>query len=398
MKHFPILLLLISFASVTGLLFTPALPELSRAFQISSSEAQWTMSVFLFGYCLGQLPYGPLANRFGRKPTLYVGIALAFLGSLLAAFSPSLIFLCFARFLQAIGSAVGLKITFTIISDTHSGAKATKMISLLSLAFGITPGLSVALGGLITTIASWQGCFLFLALYSALLGLLSLFLPETLRTAEKKDLRIKTIASGYLRQFKDLFLVQHALIVSLATMMIYIFATLAPFIGINRIGLSPSAFGLWNLLPALGLFCGAFLSQHFANRTAPRKNILSGILTALLGTIVLELFFTRGVLTPWTLFVPQFLIQIGLNLAWTNASSKGLSEARDKSNASAVFQFINIGGPVVGVYLIGRFSPTLDLLLPSAYLIVLVLMTTLWFRLKSNTPKSKCAEINSKID
>ena len=103
-RHLPILLLLISFATVTGILFTPALPQIAQSFGISDGRAQMTMSIFLSGYCLGQLPYGPLANRYGRKKTVYIEIALAALGSFLAYASTTFALLCAARFIQALGA------------------------------------------------------------------------------------------------------------------------------------------------------------------------------------------------------------------------------------------------------------------------------------------------------
>ena len=160
-KALEFLLLLIAFASVTGLLFTPALPELGSYFGISENKAQWTISIFLVGYCLGQLPYGPLANRFGRKKTIFIGVILAFLGSFMAYLAPNFWVFCIARFIQALGSAVGLKISFTMISDEFTGKEATKAIALLSLAFGVMPGVAIATGGFITSFAGWKGSILF---------------------------------------------------------------------------------------------------------------------------------------------------------------------------------------------------------------------------------------------
>ena len=93
-------------------------------------------------------------------------------------------------------------------------------------------------------------------------------------------------------------------------------------------------------------------------------------------------------MTAWTLFVPQFFIQIGLNLAWTNANTKGLSESEDKSNATAVLQFISLAGAVIGVFLVGRFTPTDEMLLPGAYLIALIPMILIWLSLKAHHTKA----------
>src|SRR5690348_11287314 len=121
-----ILLLLISFGAFTATLFTPALPELARYFQISEAKAELTMSLFMVGYAIGQLPYGPIANRYGRKKAIFIGLGCAMFGTIFSYVAFSFWCLCLGRFIQALGAAVGLKITFTMIGDLHAGPKATK--------------------------------------------------------------------------------------------------------------------------------------------------------------------------------------------------------------------------------------------------------------------------------
>src|SRR5687768_11342902 len=109
---FLILLMLISFASIHAVLFTPALPHLAHSFDITIESAQQTLTWFLIGYALGQLLYGPLANRFGRKPALYSGICLQILSSFMCVLAGKLAcypLLILGRFFLALGSGVGLK-------------------------------------------------------------------------------------------------------------------------------------------------------------------------------------------------------------------------------------------------------------------------------------------------
>lgn len=151
--HFFTLLLMISFASVNAVLFTPALPDIAVFFGVSSGIAQHTMSWFLVGYTFGQLLYGPLANRFGRKPALYTGICLQIFSSLLCVFSGKLhlfSLLVLGRFLLALGSGVGLKMTFTLVYEYYTPEVARQKIAYLMLYFALMPGLGIALGGLLS--------------------------------------------------------------------------------------------------------------------------------------------------------------------------------------------------------------------------------------------------------
>lgn len=381
-----ILLLLISFASFLCALFAPALPMIAEYYGISSSLAQWTMSIFLIGYTLGQLPYGPLSNRFGRKKALAMGAFIAFVGSLICYFSSEFWELCVGRFIQALGSSAGLKVAFTMVGDVHQGKAATRGVSLLTLAFGVMPGIAIAIGGYLVIYFGWQSCFLFLALYSALIWLLTLFLPETAKELDPDALQVRKIAHGLATQFKDSYVTLHAFLVGLSTAGIYIFTTLSPYIAIDRIGLAPNEFGLWSLLPALGLASGAFISVNLS-RYNPRINMLSGILITLIGTIVLSVCFANDLVNVWSLFFPVYFIYIGINIIWSNSSSKGLSEATNKANASAVIQFINLSCATAGVFLIEVVPPTTTMLLPTAQAILIILMFATWIKLKAHHGK-----------
>ncbi len=376
-----ILLLLVSFATISALLFTPSLPQLAIDFGISESTAQWSMTIFLIGYTIGQLPYGPIANRFGRKKAIYLGICIALIGMGISLFAPSFWILCIGRFIQALGSAVGLKVSFTMIGDQHAGSSATKALSILTMAFGIMPGIGMAIGGWIAVLYGWKGCFVFLSIYSVFLGLLCATLPETAKELDKDALQVKKIAHGYMRQFKNPFTMQHACLVGLSTSMFYIFASVAPYIGIDGIGLTPAQYGLWTLVPMSGLVLGTLTAHSLAAR-APRSNMLSAILIILIGLIAMAFCFVNSWVHPFSLFGTMFLMQIGMNLLWINASSKGISEAADKSNASAVIQFTNVGLATLGTLAASLFTPV-PMLLPALFSAIFILMLIVWLRLKN---------------
>lgn len=375
--------LLVSYASLSAVILTPALPFLSQDFGISETMAQWTMSVFLIGYALGQLPYSPLANRFGRKKTVYIGIVVSLIGIFLSLFAHSIGQLCLGRFIQALGSAVGLKIAFTMIGDQHSGVSATKAVSHVMLAFGAVPGISIAIGGVLITYWSWQSCFVFLAFYSLLLALLCLILPETATHLDKDALRLPKIAHGYFTQFKDSFTMLHALLMGFITAIIYLFATLSPYIGIEFIGLSPEQFGFWSIVPSIGLAVGLYSAGRMAGKTSPRIAMISGILLILVGTLVMGLSFASGWIHVLSLFGTMFAIQIGDGVALTFASSKALSEAHDKSHASAVLQFINLSISTLAVFILSEFPPQ-PFLLPISFFILSLLLVFTWLKLREH--------------
>ncbi len=375
------LLLLISFASVNAVLFTPALPMIAQFFLITEDKAQLTISWFLIGYALGQLIYGPLANRFGRKPALYMGICLQIFSSLIcvaAGYLHLYWLLVVARFLLALGSGVGLKMTFTYVNECYEPKIASEKISYLMLAFAITPGLSIALGGVLNTFWGWMSCFYAGAFYGIILLLFVARLPETQKILDLNALKFKHLVKAYANQFKNFRLILGGLLMGMGTAFVYIFAALAPFIAMNLYGMKSEHYGFANLLPPLGLLIGSLISAQCAKRFALMGNIFAGIIIITLGVISMFLGMMTHLPVLAALFVPTIIIYFGMCFIFSNASSIAMSHVTDKAHGAAVMSFINMGFATLGVLSLGYF-PIHTYLLPSVYLFICGAMALIAF-------------------
>ncbi len=375
-----ILLLLVSFASVSAVLFTPALPEISRDLGITTSQAQLTISLFLIGFALGSLPYGPISNRYGRKTATYIGLTLAMLGSLLIALSHDYQLFLLGRFLTALGSSVGMKIAFTMIGDVYDGPAATKKISYMMLSFAIGPGAAIAIGGFLTTHFGWNSCFYFLIGYSLFMVFMTSLLPETIKERDMEALNFAKIKIGYLAKFKNKKLVTAALLMGGATSFVYLFASEAPFIAINQIGLSEESYGYLNFIPPIGMIAGTFLTNGLARRET-LSVLLIGITISLGAAALMLALFLLGYLNRWTLFIPMPFLYIGLSLIYSNASATALSVAKNKSNASAVMNSISVATCVVILFAVQALNLRAAFVLPLGFLMVCLLMLPLHQRL-----------------
>ena len=370
------LLLLISFASVNAVLFTPALPNIAHFFGIGEDTAQQTITWFLVGYALGQLVYGPIANRFGRKPALYAGISLQIVSSLLCVLAGVIHeywLLVIARFMLALGSGVGLKMTFTLVNECYEPKIASQKISYLMLAFAITPGLGVALGGILNSYYGWTSCFYAGAIYGLALLFLVTRLPETQKILNLNALKMKHLLHGYSSQFKNAQLISGGLLMGNSTSFVYVFAAVAPFIAINIFGLTSSEYGLANILPPIGLILGSIVGAKLAKKYSLEAIIHAGILIASLGAILMcaAMFIQLPIL--FSLFLPMILIYFGLCFILANASTIAMSHVSDKAHGSAVMNFINMGLATLVVLSIGLF-PMKILLLPAIYIILCIAM------------------------
>lgn len=373
---YSILLLLISFASVNAVLFTPALPAISQYFNVTSHMGSYTITVFLLGYALGQLVYGPIANRFGRKVGLYWGISLQIVSSLLCILaSPlhSFSLLLIGRFFLALGSGVGLKMTFTLVNECYTPVEASKKISYLMLAFAITPGLSVALGGFLVDRFGWESCFIAGAIYGIILLLLVRLLPETAKQLDVHAFSPKHLLAGYSAQFSRKALLMGGLLMGCCTSYIYLFAAIAPYLAINIFGYSSEQYGLANLLPPLGLIIGSLTASSLASRKALKKIIIYGLVVSLVGILCLAWGLGLNLPLVWALFVPIIIVNTGLCFILANASTVALSGTEDKAHGSAVMNFLNMGLATAMVIILGQVTLT-KWLLPAGFMIIWFMM------------------------
>lgn len=370
------LLLMISFASVNAVLFTPALPNIAKYFFITDNTAELTVVWFLVGYALGLLIYGPIANRLGRKPALYIGIGMQIVSSflcVLAGIIHMFSLLIIGRFILALGSGVGLKMTFTLVNECYEPRIASQKISYLMLAFAVTPGLAVAMGGYLNEHFGWMSCFYAGMIYGLILLILVTRLPETKKELDLNAFKIKHLIHGYTTQFKNSQLLAGGLLMGGSTCFVYVFAALAPFITINIFGLSSSQYGMASLLPAIGLFIGSIVAAQLAKNHPLISLIRVGILITIIGSLLMIIGIIANFPVLVSLFVPVIVVYFGICFILANASAIAMSQVSDKSHGSAVMSFLNMGLATFVVISIG-FFPVKAILLPSAYLIICVIM------------------------
>lgn len=375
-----IILFLVSFASVAAVLYTPGLPAIAAHFNVSISGAQFVVSLFLIGYTFGQLPYGPIANRFGRKPTLYAGILLEIVGAFLCyIFGNMNIFPLFllSIFLLAVGASVGLKMAFNLIGDSFAQLEAAKRISYMSISFAMAPSIGVVIGGLIVHYLSWQSCFFFLMLYGIYLLSLIPFLPETLPSKDFQALNLKRIFQGFYSQLQSPLLLLGAFVWGLCTCVPYIFAQMGPIIGIEQIGLDPDVYGLYNFIPSFGVLIGALLGKFLFDRIGNGYILALGIAISFIGIVFQIIAFYLKYVDPFTLFFPMVITYIGTTMIFVYASSVAVTGSQDKSNASSVVSFLNMTTALTSTLILSAIPLKFALLLPLFYFVIWVILVLL---------------------
>lgn len=374
--HIISLMLLSAFAAMGAILMTPALPEIASYFNNSVGTTQLTVTSFLLGYALGQLMYGPLANRFGRKPALYIGIIIATLGSLFSILSSpieSFHLLILGRFLEALGASAGLAVCYTVINDFYFPEQARRITALLMLAFAIVPGIAIAIGGGLTQYVNWQACFYFLLFYGFLLIYPVHRLPETLVTPDHNALHYKNIFKNYWKICFNRKLMGYAILSGLSSANIYVFGVEGPFIGIHLLHMPPATYGLWALTPFIGTLLGSLLVIRLT-RVDSLVVLKIAFLLELVGAVIMFLFFTFNFITLFTLLIPMGLLCMGHPILAGTAASLAMRQTEDKANGSALMNFASMSMPVLMTFLLGMLHIAQAWIMPLIFLIALCLM------------------------
>jgi len=379
------LVILISFATVCAILCGPALPQISDFFSVTNSGAQWTMTLFLLGYALGQLPYGVLANRYGRIPALKIGIALQLIGCLFCIasyFSGVFPILLLGRFIMALGAGVGLMMAYTLMNDFYNKEEARKLSAKLVLAFAILPGISMTVGGVIANYFAWQYCFYFLIIYGLFVYCVTHKIAEPV-FQKTTNINMQTIVRDFTKILKLPTVVLYALMMGGGAAIIYAYSAIGPFLGIEQLHLSESKFGLISMVPPLGIVLGSFITQLLNKHYAPLKVIQIGIVSTFIGGLWMLINFNTQI-SVVGLFGSMLFVYMTLSLVLSNASALASRGATDKANASSIMNFLNMCMGAIGVGLAQCLPSSWLLALPVIVLGVLFCMLGLAFYLNQS--------------
>ncbi|MDD3266205.1 MAG: MFS transporter [Burkholderiales bacterium] len=374
-----ILSLLISYGSIGAVCFTPGLPKIAEYFAVNDQVAEFTISWYLLGYAIGQLIYGPLVNRFGNKNTIVFAALLAILGcvgSIVSYYTKSFDLLLLSRVIMALGAASGLKMTFTLSSKLFDVKDSARVLGLLTMAFAITPGLGVFLGGILVNSYGWVAPFYLMIFYSLAIIYLNRFLPMVYKADQSIKFSIVEILRNYMHQIKDSNVIIGGALLGMGSCFVYVFATLSPFIAIKIMGLKPQDYGMYNFIPSIGILLGSLSSNYVGQKYTPKLSLKLGVLITTLGTLILFACMSLHN-APLYMFVPMIMVYYGLSFIFGNSAALALHQVKDTSNASAVMSFINMGSAVVAVMILTNFAITQSLVLPVIYVILSIITITL---------------------
>ena len=346
-RRFALLVLLTAFPAISTDMYLPALPTLAKIWAQPMALVNLTLIGFFTTFCVALLVYGPVSDRFGRRPPLLAGVALYVLASLACAGSSGVGWLIAARVLQAAGAASASALALAITKDVYDGHQRARIIAHIAVILALAPMLAPVAGGWLLAWASWRWIFLAQALMGtfALAGvwLMSETLPSPGGTG------VREVAAGYLRLFRNRPYISITLALSALSLPFFAFIAGSSDIYINGFGFSARRFAYFFALNATGLMLGPLVFTRLSRRIPVERLMTVGFAGVTVGGL---LMFLGPSGSPWRLALCNWTMVFFFGLCRPPANNLALEQVqRDAGAASSllVFTYMLVGAAGMGL-------------------------------------------------
>ncbi|MFO7285463.1 MAG: multidrug effflux MFS transporter [Gammaproteobacteria bacterium] len=331
----PFLAALSALGPLSNDLYVPSLPLVSAALDAGGGAVQLTVSTLLLGFSIGALIYGPLSDRYGRKPILCFGLGVYVVASVLSAFAASLGFLIAMRAVQGLGAAAAMVLSRAIILDRWRGAEASRAISWVAMFTFLMPVIAPVVGGYVAAFGVWPAVFWVQAAAGALcLAVTALFLPRVRKLFSGSLL---DSVKGYAAILSDRQAVGYMACSALGFIGVIAFVTNSPFVMIENFGLEPHHYGYAFSFVMLGGSVGAFCNSRLVHRF--------GIAAMLnIGTTLLGIGGAAGIVATASgveligVVIPSLVYMFGVGFVFANTMARTLGRFPTRGGtASSLF-------------------------------------------------------------
>jgi len=333
-------------------MYLPILPRLVDALAAPIEQIQITLSVFFAGFAVAQLVYGPMADRFGRKPVLLGGLGLFTLATVGCATAETIEQLISFRFLQALGACAGPVIGRTIVRDIYGPQDAAKMLSMIGTIMALAPALAPILGGFLALWFSWPSIFWFLAGYGVLsLVLISQKVPESLSEENRQSIKPAAIAANFTTLLRNRQYLGYTLTCSFTFCGLFSFLSGSSFVLIDFFKVAEQHYGFFFAFVVLGYMSGTYTAQRLGSRLGLTTMLTRASALSLSAGLAMAIPAWLGWHSLYWLIGCQFLFMAGVGMVMPQAMAGALSSfGHMAGTASSLLGFIQAGlAALVGV-------------------------------------------------
>ena len=325
-------------------LYLPSLPTLATVFASDVGSVQLTLSVFLAGFACGQIVYGPLSDRYGRRPVLLGGLLLFCVGSLGCVFAHSIDRLILARFVQALGACAGPVIGRAVVRDLWGASESARVIAYMGGAMAIGPLLGPTLGGFLTVLFGWQSNFVLLLLVAVVqLAVVARVLGESNVHRDPEATTPARMLANFRRLLADRSYLGYLLTFSFSYSALFAFISASSFVLTGRHGLTPQVYGMCFGIVVAGYLLGSVASGRLVRRLGSDGLLARGACLGAVAGVSMAVLEFSGVHGVAAILAPMFFCTVATGLVMPNAIARALAPYPTMAgSASALMGFVQM--------------------------------------------------------
>jgi len=348
---------LLGFASISTDLYLPAMPAIGESLNADTGMIEWTISGYLIGFSVGQLFWGPIGDRFGRRLPVAIGLVLFVIGSAGCALADSVGAMIGWRVVQAVGACAGVVLARAMARDLYEKERAAQMLSTLMTIMAVAPLLGPLLGGQVLALAGWRAIFWLLVGIGTITLIALATLPETLPRQRRRREALGSVLFGYVNLLTDRRLLAYTFAGAFFYGGLFAYIAGTPFAYITYHHVPPQLYGVLFSIGIVGIMATNFANAKLIPRIGSTILLMRGTLLAALAGVVLAVATHQGWGGLAGLVVPLFVFVGAAGFIIANSIAGALSRFPDRAGAvSALVGAIQYGSGIVGSGLVGAFA------------------------------------------
>ena len=337
MKNSNLFILVLALANasvVVGMgLITPSITIIKSDFNLTSDMVQLTLTVFIIAAGIGQLVFGFLSDRYGRKPILLTGSFLFFASSITSVLSPNILFLLIMRAVQGLGAAACMSMARVIINDSFNKTEAAEKLSLITAIMVIFPLISLILGGFIAQTIGWVGTMYVFFIFGLIILTGSVYNISETKIAKISNLNFSKIANSFLDVLKNTKFLNFTFIGSIQTGVFFSSFGFMPY-EFARLGVYPLEFGFWLSFTGIGYFLGNILNRNYASKYGIEALIIFGSFFSFLSYFSMLILNLNAFTHPLYISIPLIIFGLGNGFTVANCIIGGVSTTGNNSGTA----------------------------------------------------------------
>ena len=362
-------------------IYLPSLPSIVQSLHATHSEVKLTITLYLLGFCLSQLMYGPLSDAFGRRRIILSGIIISIFGIVFCLLSRDIAFLIIGRFIQGCGAGAGVSLSRAVLRDTFEGRSMASAISILSNFTGLTPIIAPLFGGYLQHYIGWQANFVFLFILSiACFCFIYRFLPETIAEKNRDAISPKNLGKNYYRLATDRSFMGYCVIVSIMYGTLFLYLALSPFLFQGVMKLNPVQYGWLGTFVGIGLIGGTYINLYFMKRMKLSGVLMIGIVIAGIAGVMMLIPHLFGLLDVIVVVIPLMVLLVACKMVFVNCFTLALKDLKHMAGtAGAMYGMMQTLGSTISTTIASFIIVRSQLPIAIIFLISFVLMFAVYF-------------------